>query len=95
MVTKLPIGSQMVIEALIDDQIYTLEEIQSKLPDLELGTIRYAIRRLLEIGIIQSIPDLKDMRTVKYRLQTESALNVNLAKLPTEVVSKIHHLFQK
>jgi len=95
MVTKIPDGSQSVIEVLVDDQIYTLEEIHTKLPKLELGTIRYAIRRLLEIGIIQSIPDLKDMRTVKYRLETESVLSKNLAKLPHEIVDDIQHLFLK
>ncbi|MHA2501715.1 MAG: hypothetical protein ACXAE3_02405 [Candidatus Kariarchaeaceae archaeon] len=92
MMTKIPNGVLSVIEILQGDQIYTLEEIKLRLPYLDLGTVRYAIRRLLEIGIVQSIPDLHDMRTVKYRMESKRRLTENLDKLPSEIVKLIEPL---
>ena len=93
--TKVPEGSREVIRVLLDDQLYTLEEIAGKLDKFELGTIRYAIRRLLETRLIQSIPDLYDMRTVKYRIASESTLSTVLNTLPPEVYREIEDLFSK
>jgi len=93
--SKIPDGSLEIVQILDPDQLYTVDDIDKKLPSIELSTLRYAIRRLLEADIIQSIPDLQDMRTVKYRMAPETHLSKALQKLPPNISSLLQHEIEK
>jgi len=83
--TKIPEGTGEVISILQKFDLLTIEEIDDKIPNYSIATIRYSIRRLLESSIIMSVPDLLDMRSVKYRLAADAQLREALTLLPKEV----------
>ena len=87
--TKVPDGSLDVIQILHKEELLTIEEIDKKLPAISRASVRYAVRRLLEAKIIQSIPDLMDMRTVKYRLSSDGKLRQALLQLPPLIYDQL------
>lgn len=68
---KIPQSTIEILELLQDGELYSIDLITEVLSQFDIQTLRYAIRRLLELKIVQSIPDLYDMRTVKYRISPQ------------------------
>jgi predicted transcriptional regulator len=67
----------------------TQEDIRSALSISTHKSIRYAIRRLLENGIIYRVANLLDMRSVSYRLATPNELSEAFAKLSDKVFQEV------
>ncbi len=67
---KVPKSAKPILYLLNEHGVLTQKEILQLL-NLPPKTARYALKRLKEEGIIQSIPDLMDMRSQKYRISTE------------------------
>ena len=91
MITKLPDPALEIIELFSRHEIGTLtqEEIRRALPDATSKSIRYAIRRLLENGIIYRVPNLMDMRSVSYRIASASELAKTFEKLSDKVFKEV------
>lgn len=67
----------------------TQEDIKNSLTVDAQKSIRYAIRRLLENGIIFRVPNLLDMRSVSYRLATPSELSQAFERLSNKVFQDV------
>ncbi|MCH8905617.1 MAG: hypothetical protein IH840_00895 [Candidatus Heimdallarchaeota archaeon] len=91
MITKLPEPALEIVEQLSKDETMTKtqDEIKKSLSSSSQKSIRYAIRRLLENGIIYRVPNLMDMRSVSYRLAQPSELSIAHEKLSKEVFQDI------
>ncbi|MHA2092324.1 MAG: winged helix-turn-helix transcriptional regulator [Candidatus Kariarchaeaceae archaeon] len=85
MITKLPEPAMEIIQQLCKRDFQTQEEIRNSLPTISSKTMRYAVRRLLENGIIYRVPNLLDMRSVSYRLATADELARVLPRLSDRV----------
>jgi DNA-binding HxlR family transcriptional regulator len=85
MITKLPEPAMAIIQQLCKRDFQTQEEIRDSLPAISSKTMRYAVRRLLENGIIYRVPNLLDMRSVSYRLATADELASVLPRLSDRV----------
>ncbi len=64
---KLPKSSKKLITALAENSPLTQKELIMKV-SMPAKTVRYALKRLSEEGIISEIPNLEDMRSVFYTL---------------------------
>ncbi len=64
---KLPKSSKKLITALAEASPLTQKELITKV-SMPAKTVRYALKRLAEEGIISEIPNLEDMRSVFYTL---------------------------
>ena len=73
MITRLPEPSREIMVLLIQEGILSPKEIEEHI-DAPFDAIRYALRRLIESGIIKRVPNLLDMRSVYYRMSTETEL---------------------
>jgi len=91
MITKLPEPALEIVEQLSKDetQTQTQDEIKEAINASSQKSIRYAIRRLLENGIIYRVPNLMDMRSVSYRLATPSELSTAHQRLSSKVFQDI------
>lgn len=67
----------------------TQDDIRSSLSITSQKSIRYAIRRLLENGIIYRVANLLDMRSVSYRLATPNELSIAFEKLSDKVFQDV------
>ena len=67
----------------------TQDDIKSTLSISSQKSIRYAIRRLLENGIIYRVANLMDMRSVSYRLATPNELSSAFANLSDKVFQEV------
>jgi len=90
-ITKLPEPALDIIEQLSKHEFQTMtqDEIRSSLTISSQKSIRYAIRRLLENGIIYRVANLLDMRSVSYRLATPNELSEAFAKLADNVFQEV------
>lgn len=64
---SLPNSSLVIAKMLSEGENLSIEDIRNR-SELNNKQVRYGIKRLRNAGLIISIPDLLDMRTVKYRL---------------------------
>ncbi|MHA2028507.1 MAG: hypothetical protein ACW99A_07725 [Candidatus Kariarchaeaceae archaeon] len=90
-ITKLPDPAIEIVEQLSKHEYQTMtqEDIRSALSISTHKSIRYAIRRLLENGIIYRVANLLDMRSVSYRLATPNELSEAFAKLSDKVFQEV------
>lgn len=90
-ITKLPEPALDIVEQLTKHEYQTMtqEDIRSSLSISSQKSIRYAIRRLLENGIIYRVANLLDMRSVSYRLATPNELSIAFAKLSDKVFQEV------
>lgn len=72
--SKLPDAAVPLLRYLEANGKKTQRELISNL-NLPTRTVRYSIRRLLERGLIKKVPNLKDMRSVFYLIDS-SVLDV-------------------
>jgi hypothetical protein len=89
MIRKLPPQAEEIIIVLSKHDSLRLEEIQDMIPELNEKTLRYAMRRLLENGVVKRIPNLLDMRSVSYRIATPDEFARVLPDLSTKISDKI------
>ena len=89
MIRKLPPSAQDIIFLLAKHDSLRLEEIQDMIPDITEKTLRYAMRRLLENGIVKRIPNLLDMRSVSYRIATSNEIAHIVEDLADHISDKI------
>lgn len=71
---RLPKSSKKIIAALADYSNLTQKQLIVKV-DMPAKTVRYALKRLTEEGVISQIPNLSDMRSVYYSLNPDMAPN--------------------
>ena len=72
--SKLPDAAIPLLRYLQDSGKKTQRQLINSL-NLPTRTVRYSIRRLLERGLIKKVPNLKDMRSVYYLIDS-SVLDV-------------------
>ncbi|MDH5402486.1 MAG: helix-turn-helix domain-containing protein [Candidatus Heimdallarchaeota archaeon] len=89
MIRKLPPSAIEILQALSSQDSLTLEEIKEFIDGKTDKTMRYAMRRLLENGIVKRIPNLMDMRSVSYRLATNDELSFVMHDLSEHVSIEI------
>ena len=73
----LPDQSVLLLQYLQDAGSASQKELIDHL-NLPLRSIRYAIRRLKEEQLILSKPDLLDMRSLKYELNTQNSDQIEI-----------------
>ncbi|OLS25011.1 MAG: hypothetical protein HeimC2_20660 [Candidatus Heimdallarchaeota archaeon LC_2] len=90
-ITKLPEPALEIVEKLTQHefQILSQEDIRNALSISSQKSIRYAIRRLLENGIIYRVANLMDMRSVSYRLATPNELTDAFNNLSDKVFQDV------
>lgn len=89
MIRKLPPAAEEIIFLLARHDSLRLEDIQEMIPELSEKTLRYAMRRLLENGVVKRIPNLLDMRSVSYRIATPDEFSKVLTELSGHISDKI------
>jgi len=89
MIRKLPPAAEEIIYLLAKHDSLRLEDIMDMIPDLSEKTLRYAMRRLLENGVVKRIPNLLDMRSVSYRIATPDEIADVLQDLANHISDKI------
>lgn len=67
---KLPKSSKILINALAENSPLTQKQLILKV-GMPAKTVRYALKRLSEEGVITQIPNLEDMRSVYYSMSPE------------------------
>lgn len=90
-ITKLPEPALEIVEQLSKHEYQTMtqDDIRTSLSISSQKSIRYAIRRLLENGIIYRVANLMDMRSVSYRLATPNELSGAFASLSDKVFQEV------
>lgn len=68
--SRLPESSYVLLRYLQDQGRKTQKQLIEEL-GLPTRKLRYAIRRLLERGLIKKVPNLKDMRSIYYLISPE------------------------
>ncbi|MCY3414087.1 MAG: MarR family transcriptional regulator [Candidatus Heimdallarchaeota archaeon] len=85
--TKLPDSAIPILRYLENHGQKTQRELIQNL-NLPTRTVRYSIRRLIERGLIKKMPNLRDMRSVFYVIDS-SVLDVE-AVISEELALKSH-----
>ena len=85
----MPSPALEIINHLSKQDFQAQEEIRTALSEVSYKSMRYAIRRLLENGILYRVPNLQDMRSVSYRLATQDELSSVLSKLSDNLFSQV------
>ena len=65
-------GSLKVFNYLYDKDISQSQRMIIEGANLSTRTVRYTLRRLLERGLIEKIPNLMDMREIYYQIDRET-----------------------
>ena len=82
---KVPKSAKPILYLLNEHGVLTQKELLQLL-NLPPKTARYALKRLKEEGIIQSVPDLMDMRSQKYRISTDKIDYATLQELIKDAI---------
>jgi len=62
---KLPPSAQEIYQILIDEGPMTTKEVLSRV-NYASRTVRYALKKLISLGLVRKVPYLLDMRQSKY-----------------------------
>ena len=79
---KLPKSAKRLICSLADNDRLTQKQLILKV-GMPAKTVRYALKRLNEEGVVTQIPNLQDMRSVYYSLSP----NLNPSELDAHIES--------